>query len=134
VSSVFRLYRCEWLLRQCVAAATSLALILQLLLSATLLSQLAGSAAEAFVVCHGTQASSPADEPDPGSPASDPSHCVFCALTSSGVLPAAPRVAASVASVCSFRLGPRIAQVTSYHSPTGKYQRGPPPTHPHIAG
>jgi hypothetical protein len=112
--------------------------VLQLLLSAIALGAstraLAGTDSDAFVICHGAGTSS--DQNEPGKLPLEQSHCPLCTVsgTPCAVLPAASAGVSIDAGAFSQLNLPRNAQVTAYHSPTGEYQRGPPPTHTHVAG
>jgi hypothetical protein len=136
--SVFRVDRYTGVVRQWIAAGASCALVLQLLLSVIALGPstraLAGMDSDAFVICHGTGTSP--DQHEPGKLPPEQSHCPLCTVSSTpcAVLPAASAVVSIDAGAFSQLNLPRNAQVTAYHSPTGKYQRGPPPTHTHVAG
>jgi hypothetical protein len=135
MNSVFRANRYAGVLRRWVAAGASCALVFQLLLSAVALGfstlSLATSEGDAFIICHG--AGNTPSQNEPGIP-SEQSHCLLCTAAHSicAVLPPAAVAASFDAGAFSQLNLPRSAQVTVYHSPTGEYQRGPPPTHTHV--
>jgi hypothetical protein len=137
-NSVLRAYRYQGPLRQWIAAAAAFTLSFQLVLSSLAIGHLAAWQAgtgDTFVICHGVGGSSPADKDGPAKQPSDQSHCVLCALTNSGcaVLPTASAVVTLAPGACSPYLTCRDAQVSEYHSPTGRFQRGPP-LHTLVAG
>jgi hypothetical protein len=129
-NSVLRAYRYHGPMRQWIAAAAAFALSLQLVLSSLAIGHLTARQAgtgDTFVICHGVGGSSPADQDGPAKQPSDQSHCFLCTLTNSGcaILPTAS-VVTFAPGTCSRYLTCHDAQVSEYHSPTGKFQRGPP--------
>jgi hypothetical protein len=135
--SVLRSYRYQGRLRQWIAAAATLALSFQLLLSSVAIGHLTAWQAgtgDTFVICHGV-GSSLVDQDGPAKQPDDSSHCVLCTLTSSecAVLPTASAIVTFAPGASSHYLSRHDAQVSEYHSPTGRFQRGPPP-HTLVAG
>jgi hypothetical protein len=132
------LHRYPGCLRQWIAAAATFALALQLVLLSIAIGHVnawQSDTGDTFVICHGVGGNSPVNQDGPAKPTGDGSHCVLCTLTHGGsaVLPAASTVATFVSSPCSRCLIHHDAQVSEHHSPTGKFQRGPP-QHTFVAG
>jgi hypothetical protein len=135
---VLQRYRYQGRLRQWIAAAATFALSLQLVLGSLAIGHLAARQAGAdytFVICHGVRGSSPVDQDGPAKQPDDQAHCVLCTLTTSGcaVLPTASAIVTFAPGGCSRCLTRRDEQVSEYHSPTGRFQRGPP-LHMLVAG
>ncbi len=142
-SSVLRPYRYQGRLRQWIAAAVTIALSLQLMLSSVAIGHVPAwhvpawqvGAGDTFVICHGVGGSSPVDQDGPAKQPDDQSHCVLCTLTNSAcaVLPPESAVVTLVLGASSPYLTRHDAQVSDYRSPTGRFQRGPP-LHTLVAG
>jgi hypothetical protein len=135
---MLQLYRYPGCLRRWIAAAATIALSLQLVLSSIAIGHLTAwqsGTDDTFVICHGAGDSSPVDQDGPAKRSDDGTHCVLCTLTKGGsaVLPAVSTVATFVSGARSRYLTRYEAQVSAYHSPTGKFQRGPP-QHTLVAG
>ena len=128
---MLRLCRYQGRLRQWIAAAATLALSLHLVLGPLAIGHLAAEQAGsdgAFVICHGAGGSSPVDQDGPAKQPDDASHCILCTLTNSGcaILPTTSAIVIFVPGAASSYLARHDAQVSEYHSPTGRFQRGPP--------
>ena len=137
-NSVLRPYQYRGRLRQWIAAAATFALSFQLLLSSLAIGHLTAwqpGSSDTFVICHGVGGSSPVDQDGPAKPPDDQSHCVLCTLTSSGcaILPTASAAVTFAPDASARYLARHDAQVSEYHSPTGRFQRGPP-LHTLVAG
>jgi hypothetical protein len=127
---VLRLCRYQGRLRQWIVAAATFALSFQLELSSLAIGHLTAWQAgtgDTFVICHGVGGSSPVDQNGPTKQPDDQSHCILCTLTNSAcaVLPPESAVVTLVLGPCSRYLTRHVAQVSEYHSPTGRFQRGP---------
>jgi hypothetical protein len=135
---MLQLYRYPGCLRRWIATAASFALALQLVLSSLAIGHLdawQSGGDDTFVICHGAGDGAPVDQDGPAKPPGDGSHCVLCTLTNSAsaVLPAAATIVTFASAARSRYLARSDAQVSEFHSPTGKFQRGPP-RHTVVAG
>ena len=132
-----RLYRRD--LRQWIAATSSFALAVHLVLSAVVIGHFAaskaGAASDLFVICHGTGQESPADPDGSQDLPGDQSHCVLCTLTSDACAIIAPVTAVEIfaSSALLQRAILRDSQVVHFDSLASKYPRGPP-TRAHVVG
>ena len=130
---MLRRFRHNSKLRPWIALATAYALAFQVLLGsfAAGQSQAAISTAsdDIFVICYGAGSGGASD--DHGAPAKGPAHqppCLLCTLAkgSLAILPVDHSIATLDLRLASILSLPSDGPVIPFHSPTNRYQRGPP--------
>jgi hypothetical protein len=132
VSFMLRPFRARRGLRPWVAVVAAYALALQVLLSGLaaggLMAAADASAAELFVICHGSGNSPSNDQGLPDEPQLPRPPCVLCTLTQApcAVLPVDHDIARLPAIVVSNVVPGNDGRIFRFDSPTGRYQRGPP--------
>jgi hypothetical protein len=129
---VLQLLRARTGVRPWIAMVVAYALALQVLLSGVAAGRFMPvadpSAGDLFVICHG-RGNGPSDDqglPDKQLPRSP---CVLCTLTQApcAILPIDHDIARIPAIVVSSVVPGNDGRVFQFDSPTGRYQRGPPP-------
>jgi hypothetical protein len=129
---VLQLLRARTGVRPWIAMAAAYALALQVLLSGVMaghvMAAVDASTANLFVICHGS-GNGPSDDQGLPDQQSRRAPCVLCTLTPTpcAILPIDHDIARVPALVVSSVVPGNEGRVFQYDSPTGRYQRGPPP-------
>jgi hypothetical protein len=113
-------------MRSWLAMTAAFALALQMLLGGILMAQAAGGTPDGLSTICTSDGSAPSDHGS-GKTANH-EICVFCTLAKAAhaVLPADTAVSRLDVRLLAI-IGPEpAAQISEFHSPTGRYQRGPP--------
>jgi hypothetical protein len=133
VSFMLRPFRARRGLRPWVAVVAAYALAFQVLLSGlaagALLAATDASAGDLFVICHGSGSGPANDQNLPDEPQLPRPPCVLCTLTQApcAILPVEQAIASLPAIVVSNVVPGNDGRIFRFDSPTGRYQRGPPP-------
>ncbi len=115
--------------RSCIAVLAACIVAMQTLLSGAIHNDIFDSLPDdAFVICIGSHNAGDSDQDSSGKPTADKTYCMLCTLAriAPAILPAHHVIARIDARTTLAFPASNDDQVTDFHSPTGRYQRGPP--------